>query len=140
MYDTILLPTDGSPAAEDAADHAFSHADQYGATVHVLSVVEMSGSPAAGSRRDEEVESRREQRADETDDLVAAADDRGIDAVGVVEVGTPSRVITRYAAEHAVDLIVMSTHARSGIGRFLYGSVTERVLQDGDSPVLAIQR
>jgi nucleotide-binding universal stress UspA family protein len=34
----------------------------------------------------------------------------------------------------------MSTHARSGIGRFLYGSITEQVIRDGDVPVLAVQR
>ena len=38
------------------------------------------------------------------------------------------------------DFVVMSTNARSGVGRFLYGSITEQVIRDGETPVLAIQR
>ncbi|WP_433624536.1 universal stress protein [Halomicrococcus sp. NG-SE-24] len=140
MYDVILIPTDGSEAAMDAAKHAFSLAERYEATVHVLSVVEQSESASIVGRGDEKLETLREEGTDSTKHIVEEALSRDVDAVGAVEVGNPDRTILDYADEHDVDVIVMSTHGRSGVGRFLMGSVTERVLRDGKTPVLAVQR
>ncbi|MEF8819203.1 MAG: universal stress protein [Haloferacaceae archaeon] len=139
MYDVILLPTDGSPAAMDAAAHAWDLAAQYDATVHVLSVVEMADSPSSGDESGETLTQRKADAQAAVTDVIDAAPD-GVDCTGAVEVGTPSQQILQYARETAADLIVMSTHARSGIGRFLYGSITEQVIRDGDVPVLAVQR
>ncbi|RBI64365.1 universal stress protein [halophilic archaeon] len=140
MYDVILIPTDGSEAAMDAAKHAFSLAERYEATVHVLSVVEQSESASIVGRGDEKLETLREEGTDSTKHIVEEALSRDVDAVGAVEVGNPDRTILDYADEHDVDIIVMSTHGRSGVGRFLMGSVTEGVLRDGKTPVLAVQR
>lgn len=140
MYDTILLPTDGSEAAADAAAHAFSHAQRYDATVHVLSVVELSGGLGTAGRDSERIERLRDERASAAADLIEEVNQDGAEVQTAVEVGSPARVITQYAARTGADLIVMSTHARSGAGRFLFGSITERVIQDGDTPVLAVQR
>jgi nucleotide-binding universal stress UspA family protein len=140
MYDTILLPTDGSEAAADAAAHAFSHARRYGATVHVLSVVELSSGLGTADRDDEQLQQLRDERAAAANDLIEGVDSGAVDAQSVVEVGSPARVITDYAARVGADLTIMSTHARSGAGRFLFGSITERVIQDSDTPVLAVQR
>jgi nucleotide-binding universal stress UspA family protein len=46
--------------------------------------------------------------------------------------------IVSYAEANDIDLIVMSTHGRSGIGRWAFGSVTDRVLHTGDIPVLVV--
>lgn len=133
MYDRILVPTDGSEAAGDAIRHARSHADRYDARVVVLAVVEAADTDAELSIDDRHAAS--EEAVSETvEELVAA----GIDAEGIVETGVPTRVILEYADR--VDLVVMSTHARSGVGRFLFGSVTEQVIRDGETPVLAVQR
>lgn len=140
MYDDILVPTDGSEAALEAAEHAYSHGERYDATVHVLAVVERSESASIVGHGDEKLETLREEGSDSTRRLVEEAVSRDIETIAAVEVGTPERVIRKYGADHDIDLIVMSTSARSGVGRFLYGSVTERVLRDGDIPVLAVQR
>lgn len=140
MYDAILVPTDGSEAAIDAAAHAYSLAETYDATLHVLSVIEMSESATIVGQGDEKVETLRENGSDSTQRIADEARSRGIDAVGAVEIGNPDRTVLEYANEHDIDLIVMSTHARSGVGRFLKGSVTERVIRDGKTPVLAVQR
>lgn len=124
----------------DAAKHAFSLAERYEATVHVLSVVEQSESASIVGRGDEKLETLREEGTDSTKHIVEEALSRDVDAVGAVEVGNPDRTILDYADEHDVDIIVMSTHGRSGVGRFLMGSVTEGVLRDGKTPVLAVQR
>lgn len=140
MYDAILVPTDGSGAAMDAAKHAYSLGERYDATVHVLSVVANSESASIVGQGDEKLGTLRERGTDSTQRIVEEALSRDIDAVGAVQIGDPDRTIRNYADEHGIDIIVMSTHARSGVGRFLKGSVTEKVIRDGDTPVLAIQR
>lgn len=140
MYDAILVPTDGSEAATAAAAHAYSLGERYDATVHVLSVVEQSESVSIVGRGEEKLATLREHGTDATRRIVEEARSRDVDAVGAVEVGDPARTILGYAEEHGVDLVVMSTHGRSGVGRFLMGSVTEQVIRDGDVPVLAVQR
>jgi len=140
MYDAILIPTDGSEAAMDAAKHAFSLGERYDAVVHVLSVVEQSESATIVGQGDEKLEALRENGTDSTRRIVDEALSRDVDAVGAVEVGNPYRTILEYADKQGIDVIVMSTHGRSGVGRFLMGSTTERVIRAGDIPVLAVQR
>jgi nucleotide-binding universal stress UspA family protein len=55
-----------------------------------------------------------------------------------IRVGTPYQVIVELATAEAVDLIVMSTHGRTGLAHMLLGSVTERVLRRAPCPVLAV--
>lgn len=140
MYDDLLVPTDGSEAATDAARHAYSLAERYDATVHVLAVVEQSESASIIGRGDQKLEALQENGTESTQRIVEEALSRDIDATGAVEVGNPDRTILEYAEDHDVDMIVMSTHGRSGVGRFLMGSVTERVIRGGEIPTLAIQR
>jgi nucleotide-binding universal stress UspA family protein len=140
MYDTILLPTDGSEATTDAAAHAFSHGERYGATVHVLSVVELSSGLGTAGRDEAKLDRRRRERTETAERLLAEHAPEGIDATVAVEFGSPARVISEYATEVGADLAVMSTRARGGAGRVIFGSVTEEVIQDGDTPVLAVQR
>ena len=56
----------------------------------------------------------------------------------IVEMGEPHDLIVDWAKDNAVDIIVMSTHGRSGLSRMMLGSVTERVLRKAECPVLAI--
>lgn len=140
MYDRIIVPTDGSEATADAADHGVCQAAAHDARLVFLAVVEMSGTAAPEAHDGTAVDDRRATRRREVTSLVAEADSAGVDAEGVVETGTPSRVILEQASVHSADLIIMATSARSGIGRFLYGSVTEQIIREGDTPVLAMQR
>ncbi|RBI60604.1 universal stress protein [halophilic archaeon] len=140
MYDALLVPTDGSEAAVDAAKHAYSLSKQYTATVHVLSVVEQIESASIVGQGKETLETLHEKGTDATQHIVEEALSQDINAVGAVEVGNPDRTILDYVDKHDIDLIVMGTHGRSGVGRFLQGSVTERVIRAGDIPVLAIPR
>lgn len=54
--------------------------------------------------------------------------------------GTPASEIIRHADEREVDLVVMGTHGRSGIDRYLIGSVAERVVRGSDAPVLTVRQ
>lgn len=140
VYELIIVPTDGSEAAGNAADHGVCQAAAHDARLVFLAVVEMSGTAAPEARDSDAIEDQRATRRNEVESLVAEAESAGVDAEGVVETGVPSRVILEQATVHGADLVVMATSARSGVGRFLYGSVTEQVIRDGDTPVLAIQR
>ena len=140
MYDHVIVPTDGSEAAREAAEHGIRQAAAHGAQLVFLAVVELSGTAAPEARDDDAVSERREARREEVTSLVEEAESAGVEAEGVVETGVPSRVITEQAVTRGADLVVMSTNARSGVGRFLYGSITEQVIRDGETPVLVIRR
>jgi nucleotide-binding universal stress UspA family protein len=59
-------------------------------------------------------------------------------SVAITE-GSPGIRITEYAGTNDVDLIAMSTHGRSGLGRLVHGSVTDKVLRTGDKPVMVVR-
>ena len=140
MYDRTLVPTDGSDGVLDAAKHAFSPAERHDASVRVLSVSDRTENTATLGQGEEKSETLREQGANSTRRIVEDVISRDIETTGAVEFGDPDRSILEYADEHDIDVIVLSTNARSGIGRFLMGSVTEKVIRDGETPVLAVQR
>lgn len=139
MYDTILVPTDGSPGSRLAVEHAVSLAERYDATLHCLSVVdeEVYGH-YAGVDAIENAEEALAERAEEA--LAAAVSEADAADVPVetrVERGVPHEVIHRAASD--VDLVVMGTERRSGEYRRLLGSVTERVVRLTDTPVLVVK-
>jgi len=138
-YDLILVPTDGSEVADRAVAHGLRQASAHGARLVFLAVVEMSGTPAPEARDDSATAEQRKARQADVEALAEEAEKADITAEGVVKRGTPSRVILDQAATRGADLIVMGTHARSGVARFLYGSVTEQIIDNGDTPVLAVQ-
>ena len=140
MYDDILVPTDGSPASDAAIDHAIDIADRYGARLHALYVVDGSAYSTleAGSEVViDALEAEGEQATDRVADAAAAA---GVETTTTVTSGTAYRAIREYADEQAVDMIVMGTHGRKGLDRYLLGSVTERVVRTADVPVLTVRQ
>lgn len=139
MYRRILLPTDGSPGADRAVEHALDLAEGFGATLHVLYVVDTNALPLDVHARAVfdylEAQGRRAEA-----EIAARAEERGIDVVvGQIGEGTPHEAILEYAEDNDVDLVVMGTHGRRGLDRFLLGSVTERVLRLTDVPVLTVR-
>jgi nucleotide-binding universal stress UspA family protein len=139
MYDRILVPTDGSGPADRAFEQALDLAETYDAEVHLLYVVDVSalaGEFDAVTVIDQLEEAGREV----TGRLRERAESVGVERVEteVVE-GVPHRTILDYADENDVDLVVMGTHGRTGIGRYLLGSVTEKVVRLADAPVLTVR-
>ena len=137
MYETILVPTDGSTESDAAVDHAVELARHHDAEVHVLNV--------ADSNRDSlttqggEVVDALEQEGDR---IVADALDRagaGTDIVGDVRTGDPVETILEYAESVDADLVVMGTAGRRGLDEYLLGSTTERVVRRSSVPVLAVR-
>lgn len=138
MYDDILLPTDGSDSIAAAATHAETLADRFDATVHVLSVVDTRNrfeSPSSGLAPEAWTERERERANDAVDDAITALDDSLI-VERVVREGTPTEGILDYVDEAGVDMVVVATHGRTGLDRYLIGSVTEEVVRKSPVPVL----
>jgi nucleotide-binding universal stress UspA family protein len=149
MYDTILVPTDGSDTAEHAVDHAVDIAEKYGADIHALYVVDTSAIDIGlGTEQVDRIQQGHfgdmpelEQRANEATDVVAAkAEARDIKVTEAVVAGQPHKQIGNYATNNGVDLIVMGSAGRSGVRRALLGSVAERTLRSTKIPVLVVDR
>ena len=134
MFDNILVPTDGSDCAQAAVGYAEDLARRYDATVHALCVADsrlLENAPHY-----DEVKKEREATAERTCNDLSAA---GIQVERAVRTDVPHEAILRYARAHDIDLVVMGTHGRTGVERFLLGSVTEKVLRLSDVPVLTVK-
>lgn len=138
MYDTILVPTDGSAAAETATETALALAERFDASLHAINVVELDRFP-------DDVESEAaEGLAQRGEETMATLGDRAADAgvsatTRVVETADPThQAIIDYAIDHDADLVVMGTHGRTGLNRLVLGSVTERTLRTSPVPVLTV--
>jgi nucleotide-binding universal stress UspA family protein len=153
MYSQVLVPLDGSEASERALPHAQRLADAFGGRVHLLHVISLSHEYEAYRGVGEEsptlidysidiaeqITATRQTRAEEYLKATAARlEEHGIDVQTSVRQGLTLDTITNFVAENRIDLIVMSTHGRSGLQRFFIGSVTDRVIRFSHVPVLAI--
>ncbi|WP_135829309.1 universal stress protein [Halorussus halobius] len=139
MYDDVLVPTDGSAGAERAFERALDLAETYDARLLVLHVVDVS-SEAGEFRPVTVLEDLRERGAELTADLADRAADAGLDDVRTeVLDGVAHRAILSYVEDHGVDVVVMGTHGRTGLQRYLLGSVAEKVVRLSDVPVLTVR-
>ncbi|WP_224448597.1 universal stress protein [Haloprofundus salilacus] len=142
MYDTILVPTDGSDASFNAVEHALEIAAPHDSTVHFLHVVDVGTEMSAGASGQiaQELSDTLERQAEEAlDDAVARAENVGVNHERVILEGTPDTAIVDYAEEHAVDLVAMGATGRSGISEHLLGSTTDRVTRSINAPVLLVR-
>ncbi len=137
MYDTILVPTDGSDPANRAVEHALELADRYDAAIHVLYCVETHryGEPALSSAElvIDNLEDRGAAMCQEVGDQ---ADNAGIECEWTVCHGRPWKKVRETAADIDADLIVIGFQGRSHERPGKMGSVAERVLRQADRPVL----
>ncbi|WP_123621773.1 universal stress protein [Halorubrum sp. CSM-61] len=138
MYDDILLPVAPGGKANDAIPHAKSLAERYDATVHVVSAIDTVAQtlrgPQAGAFA-ERVEDAAEERVET---VTAELESAGVDVVGNVIRGEPLEVIENAIGDVGADMVVMPSHARSGIRRVLLGSVTEKVVRVSPVPVVTV--
>lgn len=139
MYDTILVPTDGSEISERAAEEAFALAREFDATVHVLFVIDESASSFlfTPGRMADVLAAFRDEAEAATDAAAALADDDVDVVVDIVRGMSVDGTIVDYATDNGVDLVVMGTHGRHGVEHLL-GSTTQRVLTSTPIPVLVV--
>ncbi|MFC7154046.1 universal stress protein [Halomarina halobia] len=137
-YDRILVPTDGSERAAAAAEWASALARAYDATVHVLAAADTSavGFDVRSELLLETVETSAEEAVA---DLAATLRDDGVTVETAVERGPPHGAILDAVDENDIDLVVMGTRGRSGLDRYLLGSVTEKTVRTCPVPVLTVR-
>ena len=153
MYDRMVVLLDGSNLAEQVLPHVREIARCQSSTVYLLSVAPVvmpavpvvvdiypvyatTGFVAAGleeqKRLQTEMEEYLAQVAQQLQSVAAAVHT-------VVRFGHPADEILQYADEVGADLIAMCTHGRSGLKRWVYGSVADKVLRGAKCPVLLVR-
>ena len=144
MYQTILIPVDGSKRAEAILDHAENLAKSNDAQVVFLKVEEeplMLGRDEVidVARYHREFENRIERTRAYLADLKVRFREKGIDAAARLAYGSVVKAILNNAVEVNADIIAMATHGFGGLARVSYGSVAAGVLQAAELPILLIR-
>ena len=148
MYKKIMVPLDGSKLAECVLPHveAISKACQ-SPKVLVVRAVEpitipygIEATKITSIEQLKEFETRNKGEAEKylkgiVTNLVKAS----INAEANVIYGKAAEALNEFAAKNSVDLVIMSTHGRSGISRWVWGSVAERLLHSVHTPILLIR-
>ena len=143
LISKIMVPLDGSGIGQAALDIVTLLAPAFGAEVVLIQIVEpvryLPSVDGMGAYTlpidDAEIE------ADATTFLNRRAEalrQKGITVSTVVKTGSAAELIMNYARDNQVDLIAMSTHGLSGLTRWVFGSVTEKIVVYGTTPVLVV--
>jgi nucleotide-binding universal stress UspA family protein len=149
MFTNLLVPLDGSEAAEKALNLALDMARCYGGTVTLIQVQEealdvgtaavaRATALATGSEQ-QAMEIMRQQSEAYLRTVMQPKVGIGVVMDAVVVPGKPAEGIVSYATKYAIDLIVMATHGRTGLRRLAFGSVAEDVLRAAPCPVVVIR-
>jgi nucleotide-binding universal stress UspA family protein len=133
MFDTILVPIGESERGRRALELASEIARQHDAAIHVISVVDVR---YLGKEPD--IEPGAESTSASLSEFVDSVPLSGLSLTTAVRHGVPHEEILAYAEDHGVDLLVMGTHGRTGLSRYLLGSVTENVVRLSEAPVLTV--
>ncbi|RYJ13471.1 universal stress protein [Halogeometricum borinquense] len=137
-YERIVVPTDGSPAATHAAEHAIDVAAALDATIHVLSAVD--DSLLGFDVRSAVSEAEGEKAANEAvENVASSAESRDVDVVRHVERGSPHEMILDCVAENEADAVVMGTTGKRAVDRILLGSVAEKTIRTSPVPVVSVR-
>ena len=137
-FDKILVPLDGSSLAEAALPKAVELAGSSGARLLLLRAAEAHTLPGVDPT---EAQIKAVREAEEY--LTQVAERLGASGLRNVEravwYGPAPYAVVEAARLHKVDLIVMTTHGRSGLGRLILGSVAESVLRGTTTPILVVR-
>jgi universal stress protein A len=141
---SILAPTDFSRHADAAVKYACALAERFGAKLyllHVLSeVVPVGPDPMLAPVLSPDFYRETEQSSqDALATLIQPDWGRPASVETAVRWGVPVDAVIEFAGAHAVDLIVIATHGRTGLSHVLLGSVAERIVREAPCPVLTIR-
>jgi nucleotide-binding universal stress UspA family protein len=142
MYKRVLVPLDGSAVAETVMPFMLEIAGPLDLEVTLLRVVQPIAPVVIEGMRHVEVEDVEARRTDAEEYLAPLAVElrgKGVRVRTEVRRGVPAHEIVAAARESGADLIAMSTHGRGGLGRILFGSVAQAVLQHAHIPVFLLR-
>ena len=138
---TILAPTDYSVLSVSGLRYAFESAFETGAELIVLHVVDMGDDWFSIPKNFDPVRTLMTEQKEFLDKFLREKFAEFMNLVEVrqkIELGTAYSNIAEMAEREAVDVVMMSTHGRTGLDHILLGSVTEKVIAHAPCPVLAI--
>ena len=147
----VLVPLDGSPIAEQVLPHAEAVARTLGSDLLLFHVFEPMRKYPEGvgvgvvyrALPDEVVNTENDRRKQVglsyLNEISKKLKAQETPVSMEVARGSPADQILDYAETHEMDLIAMSTHGRSGVGRWVFGSVTDKVLHAGDTAIFVIR-
>jgi nucleotide-binding universal stress UspA family protein len=143
MYRVIMVPVDGSAFSREAVFHGLRLARKVGAQLHLVRVASaraVSGGPdtlalesAAWTIERQDLRTRLHRLAAE------CRSNSHVEVLASVEEGPIGDALRGYALRHAVDLIVMATHARRGMARAFFGDITGQLIRETGVPVLVVR-
>ena len=141
---SVLVATDFSDTSESALSYGREFARTFGATLHVLHVIEnamMWIGPEAAGVDFVQLHAEVEAGAWNTLNRIVTSEDREqLKAVAAVRTGnSPAFEIAGYAKAEGIDMIVMGTHGRGMMGHLLMGNVAEKVVRIAPCPVLTVR-
>ncbi len=146
LYHLILVPVDGSPSSDKALDEAIRLARSMGARLRLLHVVDeldhVSGFESAASYVHEIIPLMREAGEKLLAQGKRKAQDQGVSADSVLVVEGPGRICEHVAGQASLakaDLIVLGSHGRRGVARWLLGSDAEQIVRTAPVPVLVVR-
>lgn len=142
MYKRVVVPLDGSPLAEWMLRFIVDIAGPLDLEVVLLRVIRILPPQVTETLRSALLDNVEQNTADASEYLAPLAENlrtRGIRARTEVRHGEPVDEIVDCARETDADLIAMTTHGRSGLGRLLFGSVAEAVLRQAEIPVFLMR-
>ncbi len=143
-YKTVLVPLDGSTLALTAIKDAVKLVRHTGGKIVLLSVVEVPIAQFEGYTDFVGAEEIREQFIQRMTDALAteakALENEGIEVEAIVRQGTPHEVVSEVCSEVGAEMVVMTTHGRTGMIHFLLGSVAEKVVRSAPCSVMIVRK
>ena len=140
MYKRLLVPLDGSELAEVVLPYAKELAGRLNLELFLLHVCEEPQSRfMCRSYVEHAAEVAKTQSVEVQRKIGASSGGNTVEARGEVAIGDPAEEITRYAKENDIDFILMATHGRSGVKRWVLGSVAAKVLRVSRVPVWLVR-
>jgi len=140
LYKNILIATDGSEYTKRTVDYGIDLAMNTGAKLYAIYVIDIRAySSIPVSAPIEYTNSLLRQEGDEAIKYVTdRAEAEGLEVDGIIAEGHPADEIIKHAEKNSIDLIVMGTLGKSGLERFLLGSVADKVIRNSRIPVIAV--
>jgi nucleotide-binding universal stress UspA family protein len=145
MYSKVLVPLDGSEVAECVLQHVEAIANSIKGVITLLTVVEPIEMPTRGqiAITDDDLKRMHSELEKEAHGYLDSVARRfklsGIKTRSIVQVGKPADTLIEYIHNNKVDLVIMSTHGRSGFSKLFWGSVTEKVIKTVDTPIFLVK-
>jgi nucleotide-binding universal stress UspA family protein len=151
MYERILVALDGSPVAEQILPHVEALAEKFGSTLVLARAIMPAAQvaaliePSAGGLAldpeliDETIHAEEQEASSYLEHVASALRQRGLEVKTELLQGAAVEAIVDCARDLRADLLGLTTHGRSGLGKLIFGSVAEGVLHKTPCPTLLVR-